>query len=107
MITPTTPTNPDLAPAWAVRYVRADRSGPGFLCGAALGLPATSNLLDHGLFSLFPAVLAGFSLILALVWMTRRWGLRPTTTTLTGPAPTRPTQDRDIRDDDRELVLQD
>lgn len=97
------------APEWAVRSVRTDRSATTYLCGTALGLPAASNLFDHGLLSLIPAALAGFCLLLAFVWMARRWGLRPATTSgPTSGATPAPVPSLLVEDEgNRELVLQD
>lgn len=86
---------------------RDDRIGETYLCGTALGLPAASNLLDHGLLSLIPAVLAGFCLLLAFVWMSRRWGLRPAISSgLSSKASLTPLPDAEDQNA-RELVLQD
>lgn len=50
-----------------------------YLCGAALGLPISGTLLDHGVVSLLPAAAAIAALLAAFVMMMRRWGLKPST----------------------------
>lgn len=56
-----------------------ERSQDRYLCGAALGLPASGTLLDHGVASLLPAAAVIAALLAAFVVMMRRWGLKPST----------------------------
>ena len=55
------------------------RSRERYFCGAALGLPASGTLLDHGVASLLPAAAVIAALLAAFVVMMRRWGLKPST----------------------------
>ncbi len=75
--------HPQLSPdAESLRWL-ADLSGRSqdrYLCGAALGLPASGTLLDHGVASLLPAAAVIAALLGAFVVMMRRWGLKPSTT---------------------------
>ncbi len=71
--------------------VLRQRGRSGLLCGGvAGGVPASSNLLDHGLLSLLPAALAVIAFIGAFTWMMRRWGARPSTAPAGAPALTLP-----------------
>lgn len=55
------------------------RSPERYLCGAALGLPVSGTLLDHGVTSLLPAAAVVAALLAAFFVMMRRWGLKPST----------------------------
>ncbi|MGI8614423.1 MAG: hypothetical protein ACR2KL_10850 [Nocardioidaceae bacterium] len=73
--------SPDAASLSRLRRV-ADLSGRSrerYLCGTALGLPASGTLLDHGVASLLPAAAVIAALLAAFVVMMRRWGLKPST----------------------------
>lgn len=58
-----------------------ERARGGLWCGVGVGvgggIPASSNLLDHGAGGLLPVALALLALLAAFAWMVRRWGARP------------------------------
>lgn len=65
------------------------RARGGLWCGGVGvggGIPASSNLLDHGAGGLLPVALALLALLAAFAWMVRRWGARPPALPADGPA---------------------
>lgn len=69
------------------------RARGGLWCGGGVvggGIPASSNLLEHGAGGLLPVALALLALFAAFAWMVRRWGARPPALSAVGPAVPRP-----------------
>lgn len=71
--------NTDIPTSLRVLAGRDGRGSSVYLCGGVLGVPLSSNLLDHGILSLLPAVVAVGFLLAGFIAMVRCWGLRPST----------------------------